>query len=39
VIAEGVETEGERLFLMREGCAEIQGFVVGYPRPSRIMPA
>jgi diguanylate cyclase (GGDEF)-like protein len=33
VIAEGVETEGERLFLMREGCAEIQGYVIGYPRP------
>ena len=23
VIAEGVETEGERMFLKREGCAEI----------------
>lgn len=33
VIAEGVETEGERLFLMREGCAEIQGYVIGHPRP------
>jgi len=21
------------LFLMREGCAEIQGYVVGHPRP------
>ena len=29
VIAEGVETEGERKFLMREGCGEIQGYVVG----------
>ncbi len=33
VIAEGVETEGERLLLMREGCTEIQGYFIGYPRP------
>ena len=33
VIAEGVETQGERVFLLREGCAEIQGFVIGYPQP------
>jgi EAL domain-containing protein (putative c-di-GMP-specific phosphodiesterase class I) len=33
VLAEGVETESERAFLMREGCAEIQGYLVGYPRP------
>ena len=33
VIAEGVETEGERIFLKREGCAEIQGYVIGYPGP------
>ncbi len=33
VIAEGVETEGERAFLMREGCAEIQGFLIGRPCP------
>ena len=33
VIAEGVETEGERMFLKREGCAEIQGYVIGYPGP------
>jgi len=32
VLAEGVETEGERLFLKREGCAEVQGFLIGYPR-------
>ena len=34
VIAEGVETEGERTFLRREGCAEIQGFLIG-ARPHR----
>ena len=33
VLAEGVETEAERLFLMREGCAEIQGYVIGHPCP------
>ena len=33
VIAEGVETEGERMFLKREGCAEIQGYVIGFPCP------
>jgi hypothetical protein len=33
VIAEGVESEGERAFLKREGCAEIQGYVIGYPGP------
>jgi diguanylate cyclase (GGDEF)-like protein len=32
VIAEGVETEGERQFLRREGCQEIQGYLVGHPR-------
>lgn len=33
IIAEGVETEGERLFLVREGCDEIQGHLVGRPCP------
>ncbi len=33
VIAEGVETEDERRFLMNEGCREIQGYLIGRPRP------
>jgi EAL domain-containing protein (putative c-di-GMP-specific phosphodiesterase class I) len=28
-----VETEGERAFLMREGCDEIQGYLIGHPAP------
>jgi EAL domain-containing protein (putative c-di-GMP-specific phosphodiesterase class I) len=33
VIAEGVETESEREFLMRESCREIQGYLIGRPQP------
>jgi diguanylate cyclase (GGDEF)-like protein len=33
VIAEGVETESEREFLVRESCREIQGYLVGLPQP------
>jgi EAL domain-containing protein (putative c-di-GMP-specific phosphodiesterase class I) len=33
VIAEGVETEAERLFLMKEGCGEMQGYYCGRPLP------
>ena len=33
VIAEGVETESEREFLMHEGCREIQGYLIGRPQP------
>jgi len=32
VIAEGVETEDEREFLLREGCSQFQGYLIGSPR-------
>ncbi|TIV22683.1 MAG: EAL domain-containing protein, partial [Mesorhizobium sp.] len=31
VIAEGVETEAQRFFLAREGCVEVQGYLIGWP--------
>jgi EAL domain-containing protein (putative c-di-GMP-specific phosphodiesterase class I) len=33
VIAEGVETEGVRAFLMLEGCEELQGYLIGRAAP------
>ncbi|QUS41023.1 EAL domain-containing protein [Tardiphaga alba] len=33
VIAEGVETMAQQAFLASEGCAELQGFLIGRPYP------
>ena len=33
VVAEGVETEEQRMFLAAERCSEIQGYLVGRPKP------
>jgi diguanylate cyclase (GGDEF)-like protein/PAS domain S-box-containing protein len=34
VIAEGVETEDQRSFLVTRGCHDVQGFLVGHPAPA-----
>ncbi|RQO84180.1 EAL domain-containing protein [Acidovorax sp. FJL06] len=33
VVAEGVETEGQRAFLLRNGCKRFQGYLFGRPGP------
>ncbi|MBE7202177.1 MAG: EAL domain-containing protein, partial [Parafilimonas terrae] len=33
VLAEGVENEGERVFLKDAGCTEFQGYLLGRPQP------
>ena len=33
VIAEGVETQAQRDFLVREGCLNFQGYYFGHPAP------
>ena len=34
VVAEGVETEGQRAFLLRNGCRQFQGYLFGRPGPA-----
>ncbi len=33
VVAEGVESEGQRDFLVRNGCKAFQGYLFGRPAP------
>ncbi|BDA83662.1 hypothetical protein Sa4125_12040 [Aureimonas sp. SA4125] len=39
VIAEGVETAGQRDLLLAEGCDEMQGYYFSKPRPAAELPA
>ena len=33
VIAEGVETEAQRAYLIEQGCDQMQGYLIGHPKP------
>ncbi|WP_426305751.1 EAL domain-containing protein [Acidovorax facilis] len=37
VVAEGVETEGQRAFLLRNGCQQFQGYLFGRPGPAELL--
>ena len=37
VVAEGVETEGQRDFLLRNGCKRFQGYLFSRPQPARFL--
>ena len=37
VVAEGVETEGQRAFLLRNGCRQFQGYLWGRPAPAEAL--
>ncbi len=37
VVAEGVETEGQRAFLLRNGCRQFQGYLFGRPGPVELL--
>ena len=37
VVAEGVETEGQRAFLLRNGCQRFQGYLFGRPGPAELL--
>jgi diguanylate cyclase (GGDEF)-like protein/PAS domain S-box-containing protein len=39
VVAEGVETEGQRQFLLDHGCALFQGYLFGRPQPAAVFGA
>jgi diguanylate cyclase (GGDEF)-like protein len=39
VLAEGVETQQQRLILSQEGCDQIQGYLIGKPQPIEIYDA
>jgi diguanylate cyclase (GGDEF)-like protein len=37
ILAEGIETRDQLDVLIREGCDEVQGFLLGYPGPSPVV--